>query len=1083
MVSRMLGDAWVRTLYPKELVARRVIGDEDALAEGEKAFESNWTKLPCVRFDDKFEQISLGIFGTDVNGLKRLIGDEQVRSDRERAKDALKSQPAPGWLEIADRWWELGKTVLAESIEPYSDVPGVLEPLLTGCVAELRRQILSSTVFIGTDREIAQLLRSQAPEVALNNTIGLAMVKYCNDMGVANPSEIDSGLFSEDMICSFFREYPVLWRTVYSLLDNWRRYMLKITSIFETRRDEILKFVFPDSPTDSQDGFIGDLDLGKGDTHNEGQSVVRLSLCSGEECRVVFYKPHTFHNGSLWKNVLSSVGIGSEDVAHTEALSLGQEGVIEKQVIGGDITDSGTVACRLGKITAVLHALGANDIHHENLVFVDDRPCLVDLETLLHPIRQAEPKRNAQGDVGNQSFEDSVLNVGILPYPNIHSEGDSVHRLDISVIGVTETQRGGVRAPQIVEEDGKLAVRYEWGRFHFIDEVAHRSELGARAIDFEAGFTETYQRILRNRSSFIAALLNNGPLTFRRITRPTAVYGKLLTEFSHPDFVVSGTAQSLVHGKLFARFQGEPNRIDLYRAELESMKEGDIPYFTKTVKVHETVSDPVYRVITRRIEKLGTKDLFRQQLLILYSFATLGLHQTESSEVNGSVRKELRSLNARALNNLLEKVSFQGTSDSITFFDLTAPTSNFWMVTPGTMDLYSGLAGVVLAIEGMEALENRDCDLTWPTKARKAAALAVEEFVSARKLRGSQRTLDSFSDIDPSMFGVLGGIHLLLATGPDRPERVLDRLEAIVTLAAKASSKIDIVGGVAGALQLLLNTNAGVEYIRETAAHLCDLVSKSYELSQDEYVAAPGPDRLVGLSHGITGALLVLKRVLHVLNDSTEGTNVELQKQINSVLSQGLNWEFSVVASNDGTWPDYRVETEEAETPLMNAWCHGSFGVLVAWGEICHADFTLEERRKVNYLLESARRLSKIQIDWMLGDGFNLMNESICHGILGNLLCYGLDMERRTFSLDELEWYSGQCNKILDWSDDNLLRSGGARNVPLMGLYMGLSGMLYGVKILQAQLNRLQELADKIAGTGAKDCPRFDPITMEYSVR
>ena len=36
-------------------------------------------------------------------------------------------------------------------------------------------------------------------------------------------------------------------------------------------------------------------------------------------------------------------------------------------------------------LLAVLHALGATDVHRENLVAAGDRPVLVDAETVMHP--------------------------------------------------------------------------------------------------------------------------------------------------------------------------------------------------------------------------------------------------------------------------------------------------------------------------------------------------------------------------------------------------------------------------------------------------------------------------------------------------------------------------------------------------------------------------------------------------------------------------------------------------------------------------------------------------------------------------
>lgn len=1065
----------MRTLYPHELSDRSVTGGAEARSLGEDIFAAHWTQLPCVRYEEDFDSLANGTYGVGLEELLAQIGDEVSRSDAERAAEAEMSESAPSWLKIADTWWETGWHKKLQTKEPSP--LGVLEPLILGCIDQLFKEVSALGVVESTGENLWKLLVSQVPDVRLNNTVGLSIAKQCIENSSNDEQSAIVQLQTRQGATTFFREYPVLWRTSFVVLDNWRRFFGEILEIVLQHRRELAKFVFPKNDTTSEKLLISNLEFGQGDSHNHGRSVVKIHLRLGGETAEIFFKPHPFNNGGLWKEILEVAGLDSDDIATTETLDLDERGYFEKRIDSQDISNPALVARRLGKLTAVLHVIQANDMHHENVAFVNDRPCLLDMETLLHPVRQAEPRESSQGDIGLQMYEDSVLNIGILPSPSVYSDNGETRRLDISVMGVIDEQRGGVRAPQVVQGEDGLEVRYEWGQFRFEDDVHRRGELISHPFEFLEGFEETYGSLLENKHLIIDAIFGNGSATFRRITRPTAVYGKLLTEFSHPDFSRSGVAQSLVHGKLLARFRGEPNRLELLHRELVSMRMGDVPHFTFTVGPDCENSDEMYQSLVSSIDRLGQADLFRQKLLILYSFVCGGTEDSGVPDYVDKLTSEFVPLDGKSLVELLDKVSTFGPNGSCSFFDLVAPSSEIWLPTPATFDLYSGLAGVGIALAGLQQFDSLSGGARWRSQISKLAGVAAKEFADTLTLGKKEA---SFSDADPSLFGPLGGCYLLLATDPDADRSWLPQLEKVLVIAATNSGNLDMVSGVAGSLQLALLAGASDKSVAAIALHLCELVEERYGLGVGDIAKQPGPNQLVGLSHGITGALLVLDRTRRRAQKGCLDLDAEFVSRIDALIGSGLNWEYSVVSSHGNSWPDYRAEENFADAGApgsMNAWCHGAFGALVCWGEISSEGAAKSlNTEQVNELLTVARRIAREQIDQDFGNGFGALNESLCHGNIGNLLCFSEDLSRRQDDDEDLKWFSMRANQLLMWFDSNFPRCGGIGNVPIMGLYMGLTGIVYGVSLLRARLHGLLTYSSDWSAKCIE--PVFDPITL-----
>ena len=83
-----------------------------------------------------------------------------------------------------------------------------------------------------------------------------------------------------------------------------------------------------------------------------------------------------------------------------------------------------------------MSAIGATDIHYENLIASGEHPALVDLEGLFHPVLDENVPRDESDALVFKAYVSSVLRVGLLPNPA--RAGEDAGGADISALGSPE---------------------------------------------------------------------------------------------------------------------------------------------------------------------------------------------------------------------------------------------------------------------------------------------------------------------------------------------------------------------------------------------------------------------------------------------------------------------------------------------------------------------------------------------------------------------------------------------------------------------------------------------------------------------
>ncbi|MFG2818465.1 type 2 lanthipeptide synthetase LanM [Kitasatospora sp. NPDC048365] len=233
---------------------------------------------------------------------------------------------------------------------------------------------------------------------------------------------------------------------------------------------------------------------------------------------------------------------------------------------------------RFGALTCLLSAIGATDLHDENLLAHGEHPCLIDTETLVRA--DAGVDNDTLSNTLINHMKNSVTSTMLLPVVNPGAVIDVM----VSGAGVLGEQQSNMRKPQVVDA-GTDAVRVEWGGISY----SHRlnvPRLGDTALpitahvpDLMAGYRDALAFL---RSGGAEQVLARHPeLPVRCVLRTTEVYARYLDASTHPKYLVSQAETDRLHGHLhrFPRKLESRQAAWLRRAEAESLDGGNIPYF------------------------------------------------------------------------------------------------------------------------------------------------------------------------------------------------------------------------------------------------------------------------------------------------------------------------------------------------------------------------------------------------------------------------------------------------------------------------------------------------------------------------
>jgi class II lanthipeptide synthase len=368
--------------------------------------------------------------------------------------------------------------------------------------------------------------------------------------------------------------YPVLARLLAQACEHAVEAWTEMLARLAADRTALVDTLF--AGTDP--GRLTGVRTGAGDCHQRGRSVTVLRFDDGR--RVVF-KPRSVSVHGHFNDAVHWLG------SHLAGPRPRTLRVLERPGYGW-VEYASSAPCpdrehvarfyrRLGVLLALFQALGATDLHAENLIACADQPLAVDVETLFQPL----PACSATDDPARSALQSSVHRTALLPSPLVGDHG----ALDVSALGgergaplpdeVTGWSAPGTDEMRLVRTTGVFQGAANRPRLGGAD-----TDPGSHTEDILAGFREGYDAITAHSGELLGPdglLARFAADDTRIVLRNTRWYVSLLDESTHPDVLRDAADRDRLLDLVWRESVADPVLGPLANAELTSLWEGDVP--------------------------------------------------------------------------------------------------------------------------------------------------------------------------------------------------------------------------------------------------------------------------------------------------------------------------------------------------------------------------------------------------------------------------------------------------------------------------------------------------------------------------
>ena len=269
------------------------------------------------------------------------------------------------------------------------------------------------------------------------------------------------------------------------------------------------------------------------------------------------------------------------------------------------------------------------------MIAAGEHPVLVDLETLFH-----ERLPGVASSPAIRGMSNSIVSIGILPRISYYEGFDK--GVDFSGLGASTGQVIEIPTYEF-EASGTDEMRLSRVEMHTLA-GKHRPTLAGAEVspaDFQreiiAGFSDMYQLLQRHRAALSdddGPLAAFGAVETRFIARATQIYGLLLEQSFHPDFLRDRAERNEWFDQLWSQANDAAGLRPLVAAERAELERNDIPLFHMHPGSRDLWSSRGERfvdyfprtpleTVRERVMTLGPDDFARQSWLLRVSIAKL----------------------------------------------------------------------------------------------------------------------------------------------------------------------------------------------------------------------------------------------------------------------------------------------------------------------------------------------------------------------------------------------------------------------------------------------------------------------------
>ena len=811
---------------------------------------------------------------------------------------------------------------------------------------------------------------------------------------------------------SLLKEYPELDRLQFIKDSSLSLINLEIEQRFQMDRREIRQIW----NLQKEKCGIKKIDPGQGDAHNGGSSVAKVEL---EDGTILYYKPHSLVKNVKYQNLYAYLcqrtGVSCREVKYLAGRSYGWEENIQNKPCETK-EEVKRYYFRMGLHLFLGYALGATDLHGENIIAHGEHPIIIDMETYPGYIGQVDRltvseqairediEAGKYAEIANRThIMTSVLHTGMLP---VLTWGSGSQKVPMSAMNMCGKIKTPFRMP-VVKEDktSNIHIEYENLEFEFKECIVR---LDGEAVcsaeytdDLIQGFRAAYKETLKD-PQIIRMMECFFEERSRVILRHTQQYAMYRFASYHPDYMKKRSHRekllSVIHKEGETSLQRE-----IRDYEINSLLEMDIPYFeidgrSKSLfdgngkEYREYLPETPYNVWLKHMKRLNCEDMERQCEYVHLSMGLLNRGYTDKAVVDTS--KTVRMINKAVVdtgttagldrNRMLEQAeriadwvcqrAFVKDSD-ISWTGLHFWDSGYWSPKACEMYLYDGIAGIaVFLAKYLQVFSNekekkgKKDNETWNDR-RQKYELAVQKLKRYTDgLHGQQKLSQSLHTGLYEGESSLVYAYLLLheITGEEDWIAWAKRHFEVVLRLIPTDTALDLLNGNAGAAvaALKLYQATGEKFYLETAVKVeTDLWEKVLRTEHGcGWKLAKTEVPLGGTAHGNSGFLMMYAQ----LYENTP--NAAYLEKIRELLT----YEDSLYAEELGNWLDMR-DTSVKHT--VNGWCHGAPGILLVRMHL------LEIMPQEQILADDIEKAVKA-LFYAPKDG----KICLCHGLAGNLL-------------------------------------------------------------------------------------------------
>lgn len=590
----------------------------------------------------------LAAAGLDEPALRLLVAEPPA--------DLAARVPAPPWVATVERAVRAARPEQVGVPDQRAAFAVPLRPFVANATADLTTRLAALGARAADHADLPAVTAHHARRLS-RRLVDIASRTLAHELPAdASASDLATRLTDPAGLAGFLAGYPVLARLLATVSTDGVDALVELLARFAADRDAIVATLL-----DGVDpGTLTDVDTDAGESRRRGRSVAILSFADG---RRVVYRPHDvaahvrFADAVRWLND----AVPGLDVHVVPALARDGYGWLAHVPAGPPPTADRAVRFHRGRgaLLALLHALHAAGCRPEHVVAHDDRPVLVDVETLFQPCLAA--------DVGDDAD------------PAARLLSDSVRRV---------------------------------GRLTSDDPVDERALL--------EGFRLAYDTITRHRTEFAALLGTFADVEVRVALRHTRGYVRLLAESTRPELLRDALDRDAAFDLLWTESARHPLRWRVCRHEQADLWAMDVPVFTtRPASAHLWASDgeclpnaftiPDLTIARARVDAMSDVDRRDQEWIISAVLATrapAGPHRGGGfrADLSGTAAPPERLLAAAC--GLADQIVARGLDgdDRVNWLGIELVDDRRWLVLPMGAGLARGYVGVALFLAQVSEL-------------------------------------------------------------------------------------------------------------------------------------------------------------------------------------------------------------------------------------------------------------------------------------------------------------------------------------------------------------------------------------------